>query len=46
MHNIFRSFSKREQIKFTILKIIHHNLQLAVRGMQGIAEFGNRFISW
>ena len=46
MHNIFRSFSKREQIKFTILKIIHHNLQVAVRGMKSIAEFGNRFFSY
>ena len=36
MHNIFRSFSKCEQIKFTVPKIIHHN-QVAVRVMQDIA---------
>jgi hypothetical protein len=42
MHNIFRSFSKREQIKFTVPKIIHHN-QVAVRVMQDIA--GNRIFS-
>ena len=42
MHNIFRSFSKREQVKFTVPKIIHHN-QVAVRVMQDIA--GNRIFS-